>query len=56
MHKWTVDGRQELGATIIDKAFKKCYISNKLDNNEDEVLYEEFIQKQGVNRGIIRNQ
>lgn len=42
---WNVDTWESLSAAIAVRTFKKCFISNKIDSTEDDIHYEELMQK-----------
>jgi hypothetical protein len=42
--QWIVDCWQQLDPAIIQRAFKKCCISNHLDGTEDDILFKDLIK------------
>ena len=45
----------ELDPVVIVRGFKKCCISNSMDGSEDDILFEEFIQKRVSTRSDGRH-
>ncbi|MCU7901214.1 MAG: hypothetical protein KZQ66_03680, partial [Candidatus Thiodiazotropha sp. (ex Lucinoma aequizonata)] len=43
--QWIVDAWTELDPAIIVRAFKKCCISNSMDGTEDDVIWQDFVQR-----------
>ena len=39
--QWVKDAWSEISSEMIIRSFKKCYISNAMDGNEDHFVYDE---------------